>query len=208
LNTIKTDTNEEEETPFLESVKRDLCSIEDMAKTIDLKSAQKFVEVVDRCTGNILVTGIGKSGVIGDRFAASLSSIGVASHFVHASEWAHGDLGKINDDGDIVIFISHSGNTDEVINALELVKRKHINTLAIVGSEDSVIGRACDYVLCYSVSNLSEPLGGVPTTSLVLQDVMINAVLGELIDRRGLTRSDFLVNHPGGSLGKKFLSEK
>ena len=136
FNTTKTDMNEEEKTPFLKSVQRDLCSIEDLAKTIDLKSAQKFVDVVDRCTGNILVTGIGKvfklwltdinrdfeqslvfvfnhtysikfflknslknfsgkSGVIGDRFAASLSSIGIASHYVHATEWAHGDLGKI-----------------------------------------------------------------------------------------------------------------
>eukprot|EP00111_Clytia_hemisphaerica_P017200 TCONS_00050905-protein len=188
---------------FLESIQSDLNSIKELQQVLNLKSVDEFVNQIDSCGGNVFVSGIGKSGVVGTRFAASLSSIGVPSQFVHATEWAHGDLGKVSDN-DIAILISHSGNTDEVTRAMQLLKKKNIKILALIGSEDSILGRECNHSICYNVQNLTEPLGGIPTSSIILQDTLINGIMCELIDRRKLTRSDFVKNHPGGSLGVKF----
>ena len=192
---------------FENSIIADVDAAEDVMNLMDFKSVSKFIEIIEKCKGHILISGIGKSAIVASRMAASLASTGTPAHFVHATEWSHGDLGKICP-SDVVVFFSHSGNTEEVNYAAELVKRKEVPLLGIVGSTDSPLAHMCDAVIDYVVGkDLMEPLGGAPTTSIVLQEMIVNGVICELIRRKNFTKEQFLFNHPGGSLGRK-LSKK
>lgn len=189
---------------FKNSLRRDIDATEHIFQCLDDDDLSKVLDLIFTCKGNVLTSGIGKSGIVANRFASSLSSIGTASHFVHASEWSHGDLGKIHKN-DIIIFISHSGNTEEIVEAAHLIKRKNVPIIALLGYQGSLLGDMSDGKICYGSKNIIEPLGGIPTTSIILQDAIINGIMCELIQRKKLTRSDFVFNHPGGSLGRKFL---
>ena len=144
--------------------------------------------------------------------SVSLMSTGTPAHFVHAAEWVHGDLGCATAD-DVVVCVSHSGGTAELVHAMgHLQRRKHApSILSIVGAADgagtprsSTLEVLSDATLSYPVSVADpEPVGGAPTSSVVAQEMMVNAVVCELIARRGFGVADFAVNHPGGSLGAK-----
>jgi len=150
----------------------------------------------------VLVTGIGKSGYVGRRMAATLGSIGIPSHFVHASEWAHGDLGNVCDK-DIVVLISHSGNTAELgalVQQLRVVD-KGVRTVGIVGNADSVLGKEADIVLMAPISE-EETIGIVPSRSIISQEAVVNALAAGIASQLGFTKDDFRQFHPGGSIGK------
>lgn len=139
------------------------------------------------------------SGYVARRMAASLSSVGVPAHFVHGSEWVHGDFGSIVS-GDCVVAISHSGNTKELCDLEPFVKERGATFSALVGSASCGLGALADPVVVVPAAR--EILGLVPSRSIVAQEACVNAILSEIVHRRGFHVSDFGRNHPGGSIGR------
>jgi arabinose-5-phosphate isomerase len=165
-------------------------------------------ECADR-GGTVFITGVGKSGLIGARLAASLRSIAVPSTFVYSTEFLHGDLGAVRN-GDLVVALSHSGGTAEVCALLphfldESAGRRGIKVAAIVGKENSKMEDMAHETVV--VPGLREILGKVPSASVVAQVSVSNAILAELIRQRGVSLSDFKRDHPGGSIGGKGVTK-
>lgn len=147
------------------------------------------------------MTGLGKSGVVAHRMAVSLASTGTPAHFVHASEWVHGDLG-VCCPGDVVVAISHSGRTAECTQAATHFFARGVPLLSIVGKPGSPMENSSIATIQYSIPGGLEPVGGAPTASVVVQEMVVNAVVSELISQRRFSEGDFKFNHPGGSLGQ------
>lgn len=186
---------------FAASLHHDVDAVTSVAGSIDEAASDAFVSAIENCAGRVLVTGLGKSGVVARRMAVSLASTGTPSHFVHAAEWTHGDLGSACE-GDLVIAFSHSGKTAECVQIVGQLEARGVGFLAVAGVEDSPLVNASDSAIVYTIPLGAEPVGGAPTTSVVAQEVVVNAVVNELISRRGFTEADFKFNHPGGSLGQ------
>ncbi len=156
------------------------------------------------CKGRVVVLGLGKSGHIGGKVAATLASTGTPAFFVHAGEASHGDLGMITP-RDVVLAMSYSGETSELITLLPLIKRFSVPLVAITGKPQSTLGKAADVVLDISVEKEACPLGLAPTASSTATLVMGDALAVALLDKRGFTADDFALSHPGGSLGRRLL---
>ena len=186
---------------FAASLQHDVDAVISVAGSIDEVASDAFVSAIKKCTGRVLVTGLGKSGVVARRMAVSLASTGSPAHFVHAAEWVHGDLGSACQ-GDVVIAFSHSGKTAECVQIAAQLEARGVRLLAIAGVQDSPLVNASDSAVVYTIPSGAEPVGGAPTTSVVAQEAVVNAVVNELIARRGFTEADFKFNHPGGSLGQ------
>ena len=166
-----------------------------------------FVEIVDAildCTGRIVMTGMGKSGFIAEKLAATLSSTGTPSFFLHPAEAIHGDLGMVQEE-DIVIAISNSGETDEVLNILPVVKRIGAQIIAITGSLDSTMAENADYVLDSGVEEEACPMDLAPTASTTAALALGDSLAMALVAVRDFEPEDFALYHPGGSLGKRLL---
>ena len=163
-------------------------------------SLTEALDLMESAKGRIIITGMGKSGHIGKKIAASLASTGTPSFFVHPAEASHGDLGMITED-DVIIAISNSGESRELIDILNYSKRFGIKLIAITKNPDSSLGKAGDVVLLLPNNGEACPLGLAPTSSttatLVLGDILTSC----MIERKGFTKSDFNVRHPGGKLG-------
>lgn len=164
----------------------------------------KAIELLYACRGRVIVTGMGKSGLIGKKIAATLSSTGTPSYFLHPAESAHGDSGIITRD-DVIIAISNSGETQELINLLPLIKRFGVSMIALTGGLNSTLAGTSDAVLDISVEKEACPLNKAPTASTTAMLAMGDALAVCLLEKRGFTEEDFLVFHPGGALGKGFL---
>jgi arabinose-5-phosphate isomerase len=156
------------------------------------------------CEGRIVVTGMGKSGHIAHKVAATLASTGTPAFFVHPAEASHGDLGMITRK-DIVITLSNSGETTELLTLLPLLKRLGIKLITMTGKLDSTLARAADAVLDVGVSEEACPLNLAPTASTSAAMAMGDALAIALLESRGFTEEDFALSHPGGSLGRKLL---
>jgi len=156
------------------------------------------------CEGRVIVTGMGKSGHIGNKIAATLASTGTPAFFVHPGEASHGDLGMITK-SDVVIAISNSGNTAEVITILPLIKRLGIPLISMTGDPKSLLSQTADANLDVSVSSEACPLNLAPTTSTTVTLVMGDALAIALLESRGFSAEDFAFSHPGGALGQKLL---
>lgn len=156
------------------------------------------------CTGRIVVTGMGKSGHIGGKIAATLASTGSPAFFVHPGEASHGDLGMITAT-DLVMAVSYSGETREIITILPLVKRLGAPLITLTGKRDSTLARASDVVLDVSVQEEACPLNLAPTASTTATLAMGDALAVALLESRGFTAEDFARSHPGGSLGRRLL---
>lgn len=156
------------------------------------------------CQGRVIVTGMGKSGHIGKKIAATFASTGTPAFFVHPGEASHGDLGMITEQ-DVVIAISSSGGSAEVITLLPLLKRLGTPLIAMSGNLDSPLAQQSDTHLDISVSSEACPLGLAPTSSTTVTLVMGDALAVALLEARGFTAEDFAFSHPGGSLGRKLL---
>jgi len=156
------------------------------------------------CQGRIVVTGMGKSGHVGGKIAATLASTGSPAFFVHPGEAGHGDLGMITP-GDVVIAISNSGETDELLVILPLIKRMGLPLITITGGRDSTLSRAADANLDASVAKEACPLNLAPTASTTVTLVLGDALAVALLESRGFTPEDFALSHPGGSLGRRLL---
>ncbi|WP_337842828.1 KpsF/GutQ family sugar-phosphate isomerase [Rheinheimera sp.] len=154
--------------------------------------------------GRVVVLGMGKSGHIANKIAATLASTGTPAFFVHPAEASHGDLGMITD-ADIVLAISNSGETSEVLSLIPVLKRRGIRLIAMTGRPDSTLATLADVHLCVRVEKEACPLGLAPTASTTATLAMGDALAVALLDARGFSVDDFALSHPGGSLGKRLL---
>jgi len=161
-------------------------------------------EMILGCEGRIVVTGMGKSGHIGNKIASTLASTGTPAFFMHPGEASHGDLGMITPE-DLVIALSNSGETSEITLLLPLIKRLAIPLIALTGNPKSTIARAADINLDVSVSKEACPLGLAPTSSTTASLAMGDALAIAILQARGFTEEDFALSHPGGNLGRRLL---
>jgi arabinose-5-phosphate isomerase len=164
----------------------------------------RAVDALFACTGRVVVTGMGKSGIIGQKISATLASTGSPSLFLHPAEAIHGDLGRIVK-GDLVLAISYGGDTDEILSLVPAVKRLGSTLIALTGTPGSPLAAAADMHLDVSIRKEACPLGLAPTASTTAALAMGDALAMSLMERRGFTVDDFAVFHPGGRLGKKLL---
>ncbi len=165
----------------------------------------RFEEAVDLlrgCLGRVVVTGMGKPGIIGQKLSATLSSLGVPSLWLHPAEAAHGDLGRVTAQ-DVVIALSHSGETDEILRLLPVLKQIGSRLIAITGNSRSRLAAKADVVLETGVTNEASPWGLVPTASTTAMLALGDALAVALSEQRGFKPEDFAALHPGGSLGKR-----
>jgi arabinose-5-phosphate isomerase len=161
-------------------------------------------ECILACTGRVIVTGMGKSGHIGNKIAATLASTGTPAFFVHPGEASHGDLGMITAE-DVVIALSNSGGSEEILAILPVLKRLDIKLISLTGKPESELATASDYHLDIGVEKEACPLNLAPTSSTTTSLVMGDALAIALLDARGFTADDFARSHPGGRLGKRLL---
>ncbi|MFL6579030.1 MAG: SIS domain-containing protein, partial [Povalibacter sp.] len=160
--------------------------------------------LINDCRGRVVVTGMGKSGHIGDKIAATFASTGTPAFFVHAAEATHGDIGMITS-SDVVLALSNSGETPELLAILPGIKRLGAGLIALTGKPQSSLARAADVVLDVSVAQEACPLNLAPTASTTATLAMGDALAVALLDARGFTEEDFARSHPGGTLGRKLL---
>ena len=167
----------------------------------------KFVDacnIILNCQGRIVVTGMGKSGHIGNKIAATLASTGTPAFFVHPGEASHGDLGMITPD-DVVIALSNSGETDEIVALLPVIKRLNTPLITLTGNQDSTLAKSSTVNIDVSVEKEACPLGLAPTSSTTATLAMGDAISIALLETRGFNENDFALSHPGGILGRRLL---
>lgn len=161
-------------------------------------------ELIMASPGRVAILGIGKSGHVGRKIAATLASTGTPAVFVHPAEAGHGDLGMITEQ-DVVVAISNSGTTEEIMTLLPVLKRKGIPLIGLTGATESPLAHECRYVLDVGVKEEACPLGLAPTSSTTAALVMGDALAMALLEARGFSEEDFAISHPGGRLGRKLL---
>ena len=165
---------------------------------------EKALDLIVSCKGKLIVTGVGKSGLVGAKIAATLASTGTSSFFLHPTEAMHGDLGMIGKD-DIVLGISYSGESEELIQLLPHLKRFDIPLIAMAKNPESTLGKYSDFFMNISVSKEACPLDTAPTSSTTLTMAMGDVLAVCLMKKRNFKKEDFASFHPGGSLGKKLF---
>lgn len=178
-------------------------AIQGLLKHLDSNFA-KAVSLMTQCQGRVIITGMGKTGIVGRKIAATLSSTGTPSVFMHSAEAVHGDLGQVTSK-DILIIISQSGETEETTRLLPLVKKIGAKTIAMTGKPVSTLAKHSDVVLNVGVDKEGCPLGLAPMASTTATLVMGDALAACLIDRKGFRKEDFALYHPGGSLGRRLI---
>ena len=162
----------------------------------------KAIEMLCECAGKVIVTGIGKSGIIGQKIAQTLTSTGTVAVFVHPSDALHGGLGVVAAE-DVVIALSNSGETDELLAILPSIRARGCRVISIVGNTDSTLAAQSDALLDASVDKEACPLNLAPTASTTVALAIGDALAMTLMETKGLTQSDFALNHPAGRLGKR-----
>ena len=178
-------------------------AILELVPRIDENFAEAIRMILD-CDGRVVITGMGKSGIIGRKMAATLASTGTPSFYLHPAEGIHGDLGMVTS-GDVVIALSNSGETGEVLNILPSLRRIGAKLIAMVGNASSTLGKNADVVLDVGVSKEACPLGLAPTSSTTAALAYGDALALALLKKHNFTASQFAIFHPGGSLGRKLL---
>ncbi len=165
---------------------------------------ERACQLLFHSKGKVIVSGMGKSGHIANKISATLASTGTPAFFVHPAEASHGDLGMLTA-GDIVLAISNSGETAEILTILPVIKRLGITLISMTGNPASTLAKLSDVHLCVRVEQEACPLGLAPTASTTATLAMGDALAVALLDARGFTADDFAMSHPGGSLGRKLL---
>jgi arabinose-5-phosphate isomerase len=162
------------------------------------------VESMHSATGHVIITGIGKPGFIGQKFSATLASIGIQSFFLHPAEAAHGDLGRVRP-GDVVVALSNSGTTEEIVRLLLPLKRMKVKLIALTGNQDSPLAQKADIVVDIGTLDEACPMGLVPTASSAALHAMSDALAMTLAWKRSFSTSEYALLHPGGKLGRSVL---
>jgi arabinose-5-phosphate isomerase len=178
-------------------------AVSDLVDRLD-GSFEDAVRIIAECGGRVVTSGIGKSGIIAQKIAATLSSTGTPSLFLHPAEAIHGDIGMLIA-GDVMIALSNSGETEELVRLLPVVKRLGVTLVSMVGRTASTLARESDVVLDVSIREEACPLGLAPTASTTAALAMGDALAMALVERRGFSAEQFAERHPGGHLGKKLL---
>ncbi|MCK6396220.1 KpsF/GutQ family sugar-phosphate isomerase [Zoogloea sp.] len=179
-------------------------AVQALADQLD-ETFTRAVDLILASRGRVLVSGIGKTGHIGRKFAATLASTGTPAYFVHAAEAAHGDLGMITAD-DVLVAISYSGSSEELLKIVPLVKRQGARLIALTGNPDSPLAREADVHLNGAVKEEACPLKLAPTASTTAALALTDALAVALLDARGFGPDDFARSHPGGALGRRLLT--
>jgi len=167
-------------------------------------SFEHAVREIAQMRGRLCVTGLGKSGLVGQKIAATLASTGTPAYFLHAAEASHGDLGMLVE-GDLVLALSYSGETTEVVRLLDFARSLKIRTIAMTGVPGSAVAKAADHVLSVAISREACPLNLAPTASTTAMLAVGDALAMVLSEKRGFGEADFAALHPGGELGRRFL---
>jgi len=192
---------------YTESAKRTITierdAISDLFERID-ETFSSACELMTNCKGRVVVTGMGKSGHIAKKIAATLASTGTPAFYVHPGEASHGDLGMITNK-DVVLAISNSGNTAEIVTILPLIKRMGTPLISMTGNPDSILAKQSNINLDVSITKEACPLGLAPTSSTTVTLVMGDALAVALLESKNFSEQDFAFSHPGGSLGKKLI---
>ncbi len=162
------------------------------------------VRLLDACTGRVIVTGMGKSGIISRKIAATLASTGTPAFFLHPAEAVHGDLGVVQDD-DVVVTLSHSGETSEILRLIDTIRRVGARLVCLTGAPESTLARTADIALDCGVRTEACPLNLAPTASTTAALALGDALAMTLLVRKGFRQEDFAHLHPGGGLGKRLL---
>jgi arabinose-5-phosphate isomerase len=165
---------------------------------------ERAVDLLYACRGRVIVTGMGKSGIICRKISATLSSTGTSAFFLHPAEAIHGDLGAIRDD-DVVLALSHSGETEEILKLLESIRRLGAKLIAITGDPESTLAKAADVTLNCSIAKEACPMNLVPTASTTAALAMGDALAMTLLVRKGFGEEQFASFHPGGKLGRRLM---
>lgn len=192
---------------FIGLAKAVICAEVDAIEALKNRLDEHFIhscEAILSCKGRVIISGMGKSGHISNKIAATLASTGTPAFFVHPGEALHGDLGMITGD-DVVVVISNSGTTEEVLTLTTLVKRLGAVVIAMTGDENSPLAELSDHHLNISVEKEACPMGLAPTSSTTVTLVLGDALAVALLEARGFTPEDFARSHPGGRLGKRLL---
>ena len=184
-------------------IKAEISALQSLLNTID-ESFDDVVDCIVNCSGKIIVIGIGKSGHVGNKMAATFASLGTPAFFLHAGDAVHGDLGMIMND-DVCILVSYSGHSTELVEILKPIKRIGAKTISITGKPDSTLAKQTDLHLDIGVRTEADPLGLAPTSSSTATLVLGDALAIAVMDTRGFEEKDFADRHPGGVLGKKLL---
>jgi arabinose-5-phosphate isomerase len=185
------------------TIKLETQAIADLANQVDA-DFEKACQILLQCKGRVVVTGMGKSGHIANKIAATLASTGTPAFYVHPAEASHGDMGMITAN-DAVLALSNSGTTNEIITILPLLKRLNVPLIALTGAPNSTLATSADAHINASVKNEACPLGLAPTSSTTAALVMGDALAIALLEARGFTAEDFAFSHPGGALGRRLL---
>lgn len=178
-------------------------AIKDLCKRLD-NNFEKAVDLLVKCRGRVVVTGMGKGGLIGQKISATLSSLGTPSLWLHSAEASHGDLGRVTKE-DVIIAISNSGETQEVKDLLPQIKKMGARIISITGNVKSTLAKYSDAVLDTSVKKEACSLGLAPTSSTTAMLAMGDALSVCVVEKKGFKKEDFAFLHPGGSLGKRLL---
>ncbi|HEY9503780.1 MAG TPA: KpsF/GutQ family sugar-phosphate isomerase [Pyrinomonadaceae bacterium] len=177
-------------------------ALADTAKRLDPSHVERVMSLLATCKGKVVILGVGKSGIIAQKIAATMTSAGTAAIHLHPSDALHGGLGILQRD-DVVIILSNSGETDEVVAMLPFIKHKQVPVIAIVGNLNSSLARRADAVLDASVDQEACPLNLAPTTSTTVALALGDALAMTLMKLKGITSDEFASNHPAGRLGKR-----
>ena len=184
-------------------IQAEIAALNSLLKTID-NSFDNVVDLIVNCSGKIIVIGIGKSGHVGNKMAATFASLGTPAFFLHAGDAVHGDLGMISNE-DVCILVSYSGNSTELVEILKSIKRIGSKTISITGKPESTLAKRTDLHLDIGVRAEADPLGLAPTSSSTATLVLGDALAIAVMETRGFKEKDFADRHPGGILGKKLL---
>lgn len=185
-------------------IKSEARAIESLTAIVDGSFADAL-KMIYQCKGSVIITGIGKAGIIGQKISATMASTGTPSHFLHPAEAVHGDLGRLRKD-DIVIVLSYGGETDEVIRLINLVKQLEIKLIAVTGDGDSTLSKYSDVVLCMGKMSEACPLGVAPSVSTTSMLALGDALALTVMKARQFSVEDYVRFHPGGSLGAKLMT--
>jgi len=187
----------------IETLKIEAAAVEKLIERVDSEFVAAVQEIL-KCKGRVVVTGMGKSGHIGRKIAATLASTGTPAFFLHPAEAYHGDLGMVTEN-DIVIAISNSGESSEIVNILPVIRRIGAKIIGMCGRKTSSLGRNCDYFINIGVEKEACTLGLAPTASTTATLAMGDAIAMALMEEKKFTSQDYALFHPGGALGRKLL---
>ncbi len=188
--------------PFTEVMLEEAGAITAAAKRIDARLADAAVSLLVACGGKVIITGVGKSGLVAQKIAASFTSVGLLSVYLNPLDALHGDIGVVRE-GDVVVLISNSGETSELLAIVPFLKKRAVKMLGILGKPKSTLGDHCDVVLDASVEREAAPIDQVPTSSTAVAMSLGDALAVTWMTEKGVSASDFAMNHPGGTIGRR-----